>query len=84
MASDDASEIEEVRNLQLHIRKAHEELTITFQRLKSALWYQIGLYVDAKGAAEDFNATPQFIGALTELVYTQIGIPPSIPSAHLA
>jgi centromere protein S len=43
------------------------------QRLKSALWYQIGQFVDAEGAAQDFNATPQFIGALTELVYTQLG-----------
>jgi len=40
--------------------------------LKSALWYSIGQFVDDEGA-EDFNATPQFIGALTELVYAQIG-----------
>jgi hypothetical protein len=59
-----------------------KRLTIASQRLKSALWYQIGLYVDAKGTAEDFNATPQFIGALTELIYTQIGILTSILSPH--
>ncbi|KAF2446845.1 hypothetical protein P171DRAFT_519205 [Karstenula rhodostoma CBS 690.94] len=41
------------------------------ERLQSALWYTIGQFVDNEGA-EDFNATPQFIGALTELVYTQI------------
>ncbi|KAL5420733.1 hypothetical protein PMIN04_006224 [Paraphaeosphaeria minitans] len=40
-------------------------------RLQSALWYTIGQFVDNEGA-EDFNATPQFIGALTELVYTKI------------
>jgi hypothetical protein len=43
------------------------------QRLKSALWYSIGQFVDEKTLENDMNATPQFIGALTELVYTQIG-----------
>ncbi|PVH99896.1 hypothetical protein DM02DRAFT_414092 [Periconia macrospinosa] len=41
------------------------------ERLKSALWYSIGQFVDEQGV-DSFNATPQFIGALTELVYTQI------------
>jgi hypothetical protein len=43
------------------------------QRLKSALWYSIGQYVDDSLLSDSLNATPQFIGALTELVYTQIG-----------
>lgn len=43
------------------------------KRLKSALWYSIGQFVDEQGV-DSFNATPQFIGALTELVYTQIGV----------
>lgn len=43
------------------------------QRLKSALWYSIGQFVDEQGIDHNFNATPQFIGALTELAYTQIG-----------
>lgn len=43
------------------------------QRLKSALWYTIGQYIDEECLTSDLNATPQFIGALTELVYTQIG-----------
>ncbi|CAI9632123.1 unnamed protein product [Alternaria burnsii] len=42
------------------------------ERLKSALWYSIGQFVDEKSLENDLNATPQFIGALTELVYTQI------------
>lgn len=43
------------------------------ERLKSALWYSIGKYIDEECLTSDVNATPQFIGALTELVYTQIG-----------
>ncbi|KAF2262379.1 hypothetical protein CC78DRAFT_534870 [Lojkania enalia] len=42
------------------------------ERLKSALWYAIGQYVDDECLHKNLNATPQFIGALTELVYTQI------------
>jgi centromere protein S len=45
---------------------------LTEQRLKSALWYTIGQYIDEECLTSDLNATPQFIGALTELVYTQI------------
>ena len=42
------------------------------QRLKSALWYHIGKLVDAETLRHNINATPQFIGALTELVWAQI------------
>ncbi|MDV3182349.1 MAG: hypothetical protein Q8869_00530, partial [Candidatus Phytoplasma australasiaticum] len=42
------------------------------QRLKSALWYSIGTIIDAISLDQDLNATPQFIGALTELVWSQI------------
>ncbi|KAF2256998.1 hypothetical protein BU26DRAFT_513726 [Trematosphaeria pertusa] len=42
------------------------------ERLKSALWYSIGQFVDEECFNNNLNATPQFIGALTELVYTQI------------
>jgi centromere protein S len=42
------------------------------QRLKSALWYTIGQIVDHETMAQNHNATPQFIGALTELVWSQI------------
>jgi centromere protein S len=42
------------------------------QRLKSALWYTIGKAVDNIGVELDVNATPQFIGALTEMVFSQV------------
>ncbi|KAF2190818.1 hypothetical protein K469DRAFT_721722 [Zopfia rhizophila CBS 207.26] len=42
------------------------------ERLKSSLWYTIGQFVDEECLQQNLNATPQFIGALTELVYTQI------------
>ncbi|KAF2865338.1 kinetochore component CENP-S-domain-containing protein [Massariosphaeria phaeospora] len=42
------------------------------ERLKSALWYAIGQFVDDECINRNLNATPRFIGALTELVYTQI------------
>ncbi|KAF2689212.1 hypothetical protein K458DRAFT_413507 [Lentithecium fluviatile CBS 122367] len=51
---------------------ASNEASEREERLKSALWYQIGQFVDEEAAEKQFNATPQFIGALTELVYTQI------------
>lgn len=44
-----------------------------WQRLKSALWYAVGQIVDEELLKRNRNATPQFIGALTELVWTQIG-----------
>ena len=43
------------------------------QRLKSALWFSIGKIVDEESLRLNVNATPQFIGALTEMVWTQIG-----------
>ncbi|OCK88663.1 uncharacterized protein K441DRAFT_587642, partial [Cenococcum geophilum 1.58] len=43
------------------------------QRLKSALWYSIGQFIDEECLRQNLNATPQFIGALTEMVWTQIG-----------
>jgi len=47
-------------------------LTRIVQRLKSALWYSIGSTIDAISLEQNINATPQFIGALTEVVWTQI------------
>jgi hypothetical protein len=43
------------------------------------LWYHIGQFVDDMCIDERIsNATPQFIGALTEMIWTQIGkqLPP--------
>ncbi|UNI19011.1 MHF histone-fold complex component [Purpureocillium takamizusanense] len=42
------------------------------ERLKSALWFAVGQMVDEESMRRNLNATPQFIGALTELVWTQI------------
>lgn len=43
------------------------------QRLKSALWYSIGNTIDAISLEDDVNADSHYIGALTELVWSQIG-----------
>lgn len=48
---------------------------VRIQRLKSALWFSIGKIVDEETLRLGVNATPQFIGALTELVWAQIGRP---------
>ncbi|KAL7913715.1 kinetochore component CENP-S domain-containing protein [Trichoderma velutinum] len=42
------------------------------ERLKSALWYAIGQIVDEESLKRNRNATPQFIGALTEMVWAQM------------
>ncbi|PGH07584.1 hypothetical protein AJ80_07973 [Polytolypa hystricis UAMH7299] len=42
------------------------------ERLKSALWLAIGRIVDEETIKLGVDATPQFIGALTELVWAQI------------
>jgi hypothetical protein len=46
------------------------------QRLKAALWYSIGQIVDDESLRTSTNATPQYIGALTELAWSQLGRPP--------
>ena len=43
------------------------------QRLKAALWFAVGKIVDEESLRLNTNATPQFIGALTEMVWAQIG-----------
>lgn len=48
------------------------------QRLKAALWFAVGKMVDEQSLRRNRNATPQFIGALTEMVWTQIGEQPQI------
>jgi centromere protein S len=45
------------------------------QRLKASLWFSIGKIVDEESLRLNSNATPQFIGALTEMVWAQIGRP---------
>ena len=48
------------------------------QRLKSALWFSVGKIVDEETLKLGVNATPQFIGALTEMVWAQIGMPETL------
>ncbi len=42
-------------------------------KLRSALWFHIGKIVDEETIKLGVNATPQFIGSLTQLVWAQIG-----------
>lgn len=42
------------------------------ERLKSTLWYHVGKLVDEETINLGANATPQYIGSLTELVWAQI------------
>ncbi|KAI4174374.1 MAG: hypothetical protein LQ343_002308 [Gyalolechia ehrenbergii] len=44
------------------------------ERLKAALWFSIGKIVDEETLKLGVNATPQFIGALTEMLWAQIGM----------
>ncbi|CRK34937.1 hypothetical protein BN1708_006572 [Verticillium longisporum] len=39
----------------------------TRERLKAALWFAVGQMVDEESMKKNRNATPQFIGALTEM-----------------
>jgi len=43
------------------------------ERLKAALWFSVGKIVDEESIRKNRNATPQFIGALTEMLWTQLG-----------
>ena len=46
---------------------------LELQRLKSALWYSVGQIIDHDTLTSNTNATPQFIVALMEMVWMQIG-----------
>jgi hypothetical protein len=48
-------------------------------RLKASLWFSIGKIVDEETARLNTTATPQFIGAMTEMVWAQIGESSSPP-----
>ncbi|KAL2887865.1 Centromere protein S [Ceratocystis lukuohia] len=45
------------------------------ERLKTALWFAVGKIVDQELLPRQQNSTPQFIGALTEMVWTLLGAP---------
>ncbi|PMD49144.1 uncharacterized protein K444DRAFT_649081 [Hyaloscypha bicolor E] len=42
------------------------------ERLKASLWFSIGKIVDEETARLNTTATPQFIGAMTEMAWAQI------------
>ncbi|KAH8821454.1 kinetochore component CENP-S-domain-containing protein [Xylogone sp. PMI_703] len=42
------------------------------EQLKASLWFSVGKIVDEETARLNTSATPQFIGALTEMVWAQI------------
>ncbi|KAI0166891.1 kinetochore component CENP-S-domain-containing protein [Hypoxylon sp. FL1284] len=42
------------------------------EQLKAALWFAVGEMVDEETLRRNRNVTPQFIGALTEMVWAQI------------
>lgn len=42
------------------------------ERLKAALWYAMGQTIDSVALAQNLNATPHFIGGLSEFVWAQI------------
>ncbi|KAH8167537.1 hypothetical protein CIB48_g710 [Xylaria polymorpha] len=44
------------------------------ERLKAALWFAVGKMVDEETLRRNRNVTPQYIGALTEMVWSQIAI----------
>ncbi|KAK7456265.1 hypothetical protein Landi51_02508 [Colletotrichum acutatum] len=52
---------------------ANETSLTIAQRLKAALWFAVGKIVDEESIKQNCNATPQYIGALTEMVWAQIG-----------
>lgn len=47
---------------------------VCLQRLKAALWFAVGKMVDEETLRRNRNVTPQYIGALTEMVWSQIGM----------
>ena len=71
MADSEEQALEQVQRLPLIILMGLANVSL--QRLKSALWFSIGKIVDEETLKLGVNATPQFIGALTEMVWAQIG-----------
>ena len=71
MAESEEQALEQVQCLQFSVSLGLANVCL--QRLKSALWFSIGKIVDEETLKLGVNATPQFIGALTEMVWAQIG-----------
>jgi hypothetical protein len=51
--------------------------------LKASLWFSIGKIIDEESLRLNTNVTPQFIGAMTEMVWAQIGTSPPLPPSPL-
>jgi len=51
-----------------------ECLSYDVKRLQEALWHAVGKIVDEESMRRNRNTTPQFIGALADMVSAQIGI----------
>ncbi|KAF2479010.1 kinetochore component CENP-S-domain-containing protein [Neohortaea acidophila] len=51
---------------------AEAEESTKDEKLKAALWYAVGQIVDSVGLSQDINASPHFIGGLSEMVWAQI------------
>ncbi|KAG4431137.1 hypothetical protein IFR05_013374 [Cadophora sp. M221] len=49
-----------------------EEEDPTLEKLKASLWFSIGKLVDEEAALLNTTATPQFIGAMSEMVWAQL------------
>ncbi|ODQ67877.1 hypothetical protein NADFUDRAFT_44593, partial [Nadsonia fulvescens var. elongata DSM 6958] len=55
--------------VKLNLTSEHKE---TLDRLKAAVWYKVGKIVEQECLELKTDATPQFIAALTELLFNQI------------
>jgi CENP-S protein len=80
MADESEEDVREVKRIHAHLRlntfcdqKYLTDSLLLLQRLKAALWFAVGKMVDEESLRRNRNATPQFIGALTEMVWAQIG-----------
>ena len=77
MADSPADDAQEVRSSTIQTSSFTGEeasvLILLSQQLKAALWYAVGKIVDEETMRQNRNATPQFTGALTEMVWMQIG-----------
>jgi hypothetical protein len=73
MADETDDDVREVSSVESDYRCWYNSPANTCQRLKAALWFAIGKMADEETLKRNRNATPQFIGSLTELVLAQIG-----------
>jgi CENP-S protein len=51
-------------------------MTMLTQRLQTAVWHYVNQIIEQESDALNSSATPQFVSALADMVYTQAGPPP--------